>query len=84
MRCFSGIEETLRPMLHSFHESIPIAMLTAAEEGMVSLWTNFYALIRAVLSIQVWCGRLLSLFMEWEQRMRERISLKEQIHTDSG
>ena len=46
--------------------------------------TNFYALIRAVLSIQVWCGRLLSLFMEWEQRMRERISLKEQIHTDSG
>ena len=53
-------------------------------EGMVSLWTNFYALIRAVLSIQVWCGRLLSLFMEWEQRMRERISLKEQIHTDSG
>ena len=41
-------------------------------------------LIRAVLSIQVWCGRLLSLFMEWEQRMRERISLKEQIHTDSG
>ena len=60
------------------------SMLTAAEEGMVSLWTNFYALIRAVLSIQVWCGRLLSLFMEWEQRMRERISLKEQIHTDSG
>lgn len=60
------------------------SMLTAAEEGMVSLRTNFYALIRAVLSIQVWCGRLLSLFMEWEQRMRERISLKEQIHTDSG
>ena len=26
MRCFSGIEETLRPMLHSFHESIPIVM----------------------------------------------------------
>ena len=25
MRCFSGIEETLRLMLHSFHESIPIA-----------------------------------------------------------
>ena len=45
---------------------------------------ELYALIRAVLSIQVWCGRLLSLFMEWEQRMRERISLKEQIHTDSG
>ena len=56
----------------------------AYRSGMVSLWTNFYALIRAVLSIQVWCGRLLSLFMEWEQRMRERISLKEQIHTDSG
>ena len=40
--------------------------------------------VTTVLSIQVWCGRLLSLFMEWEQRMRERISLKEQIHTDSG
>lgn len=31
MRCFSGIEETLRPMLHSFHESIPLRCITGVE-----------------------------------------------------
>ena len=49
-----------------------------------SRWMNFCVLIRVVLCMQGWCGRLLSWCMVWEHPMRKRILPWQRIFIKNG
>ena len=57
---------------------------TEVEEEIVSRWMNFCVLIRVVLCMQGWCGRLLSWCMVWEHLMRKRILPWQRIFIKNG
>ena len=59
-------------------------MRIEVEEEIASRWMNFCVLIRVVLCMQGWCGRLLSWCMVWEHPMRKRILPWQRIFIKNG
>ena len=59
-------------------------MRTEVEEEIASRWMNFCVLIRVVLCMQGWYGRLLSWCMVWEHPMRKRILPWQRIFIKNG